>query len=79
MSEKTDWLKIAAMIGTGAAVCYVIREARGGSKASLFGANVKINPEKVVDSAMPWMGLENPIHREMVRAGLKGVLGKKKG
>jgi hypothetical protein len=38
------------------------------------GARLDVNTDRIVDSAMPWLGLPSP-HRELVREGAKQFLG----
>ena len=75
--------KLLGALGAGLVGYWLYQEMKKGpgllsGEAEVMGAKVKINPDKFVDSAMPWMGLENPLHKELVRTGLKGLLKGKK-
>lgn len=69
-SDKS--LKLLKFLALGAVGAYLFQTYRvkGTLDGALGETKVRIDTDRLVDSVVPWMGL-NGLHQEMVREGLK--------
>lgn len=66
MNDTKNFWKILALAAAGMYVYQIAKENNGTLAGNRYG--VKLNPEKIVNSVLPWVDT-HPITKEMIRHG----------
>lgn len=70
-----DSTKVLKYLALGFAALYVIDIARkNGGTLSGNNHGVSLNGERIIDSIVPWLGIQNPVTHAIIKQGAKSFL-----